>query len=99
MTLKQPFDGLAHILQQVPSIGDLSGIGCTFGGGLGVGRRTVAADQFDSGMSLEPRLDGGGVAVRQEIDDIIRLKVDDDGAVALSFAPGPVVDADESGVS
>ena len=46
-------------------------------------------------MSLEPRPDGRGVAVRQEIDDVVGLEVDDDGAVALSFAPGPVVDADE----
>ena len=34
MTLKQTFDGLAHVLQQVPSIGDLLGLGCGFGGGL-----------------------------------------------------------------
>ena len=41
-------------------------------------------------------LDGRGVAVGQEIDDVARLEVDDDGAVALPLAPGPVVDADES---
>ena len=70
--------------------------GCGLGGRLGVGRRTVAADQLDAGMGLEPRPDGRGVAVRQEIDDVARLEVDDDGAVALPLAPGPVVDADES---
>ena len=63
MALKQTFDGLAHVLQQVPSIGDLLGLGCGFGGRLRVGRRTIAADQLDAGMSLEPRPDGRGVAV------------------------------------
>jgi hypothetical protein len=46
-------------------------------------------------MSLEPGPDGRRIAVRQEIDDVVGLEVDDDGAVALPFAPGPVVDADE----
>jgi hypothetical protein len=96
MALEEALDGLAHVLQEVPSIGDLLGLGRGFSGGLGVGRRTVAADQLDTGMSFEPRPDGRGVAVGQEIDDIVRLEVDDDRAVALSFAPGPVVDADES---
>ena len=41
--------------KQVPSIGDLLGLGRGLGGGLGVGRRTVAADQLDAGMGLEPR--------------------------------------------
>jgi hypothetical protein len=64
MTLKHTFDGLAHVLQQVPSIGDLLGIGGGLGGGQGVGRRTVAADQLDAGMGREPRADGRGVAIR-----------------------------------
>src|SRR5262249_31062763 len=32
-----------------------------------------------------------------EIDHIAPLKVHDNGAIALSFAPGPVVNPDESG--
>jgi hypothetical protein len=34
MALKQTLDGLSHVLQQVPSIGDLLGLGCGFGGSL-----------------------------------------------------------------
>ena len=95
MALEQALDGLAHVLQQVPSIGDLPGLGRRLGGGLGVGRRAVPADQLDVGMGPEPRLDGRGITVRQEIDDVAGLEVDDDGAIALPLAPGPVVDADE----
>jgi len=55
----------------------------------------VRAGGCFQGNRLEPRPDGRGIAVRQEIDDVVRLEVDNDGALALSFAPGPVVDADE----
>src|SRR5512135_1041386 len=96
MSLEQAFDGLAHVLQEMPTIGDLLGLGRRLGGGLRVGRRTVAADQLDAGVGLEPGPDGRSVTIGQEIDDVARLEVDDDGAVALPFAPGPVVDADES---
>ncbi len=70
MALKHPFDGLAHFLQQVPSIGELLGLGWSLEGSLSVGRRTIAADtdQIDAGMSLEPRPDGRSVVVRQEAD-------------------------------
>ena len=48
-------------------------------------------------MILEPFFHGLRVAIGQEIDDIAPLQIDDDGAVAMSFAPRPIVDADESG--
>ena len=96
MPLQQAFDGLANVLQQMPSIGDLLRLRRGLGGRLRVGRRTIAADQFDAGMGREPDLDSRGVAVGEKVDDFARLEVDDDGAVALPLAPGPVVDADES---
>jgi hypothetical protein len=34
MALEHTFDRLAHVLQQVPSIGDLLGLGCSLGGRL-----------------------------------------------------------------
>ena len=96
MPLQQAFDGLADVLQEMPSIGALLRLRRGLGGRLGVGRRAIAADQLDAGMGREPGLDGRCVAVGQEVDDLARLEVDDDGAVALPLAPGPVVDADES---
>ena len=89
MTLQQAFDGLAHVLQEVPSIGDLLGVGRGFGGRLGVGRGTVAADQLDAGMGRQPGLDGRGVAIGQEVDDFTGLEVDDDGAVASAPCARP----------
>src|SRR5947209_7511490 len=94
MTLQHAFDRLAHVLQQMPSIGDLLRPGRSLGGRPGVGRRTVATDQLDPGMGFEPGLDGRGVAIGQEVDDLTRVEVDHDSPVALPLAPGPVVDAD-----
>jgi hypothetical protein len=34
MAFEQAFDGLAHVLQEMPSIGDLLGRGRAFGSGL-----------------------------------------------------------------
>jgi hypothetical protein len=64
MTLQRTFDDLADVLQQMPSIGDLRRVGRGLGGGPGVGRRTVAADQLDAGVGFEPRLGGRGVTIR-----------------------------------
>ena len=47
-------------------------------------------------MSVEPRLHRLGIAVGQEINHLAPLQVHDDGAVALSFAPSPVVDPHET---
>jgi hypothetical protein len=96
MPLQEVFDGLADVLHQMPSIGDLLGLGRGFGGSLGIGRVTVAADQLDARMRLQPCLDVHRVAVGQEVDHVARLEVNNDGAVALSFTPGPVVNPHDS---
>lgn len=41
-----------------------------------------------------PRRDGGGRAVRQEVDDAMRRQIDEDGAIPMAPPPGPLVDAD-----
>src|SRR3984957_20484239 len=71
MAFQQAFDSLANVLQEMPSIGDLLRLGRELGGRLRVGRGAVAAHQFDAGMGRQPSTDGRGVAIGQEIDDII----------------------------
>jgi hypothetical protein len=79
----------------MPAIGDLSGLGRAFCGCLSIRRRTVPADDFNARMVVEPFFHSIRIAVGQEIDDIAPLQVDDDRAVATSFAPRPVVDAND----
>ena len=95
LSLKQPLDCLSQVLQQVPAICDLPSFGCCFCGCLSISRRAVPADDLNTRMVTEPFFHGLCIAVRQEVDDIAPLQVYDDGAVASSFAPRPVVDANE----
>ena len=85
-------DGLSQVLQQVPAVRDLHGPGGSLRRRLGVGRRTIPADDFDAGMGLEPRGHGVRVAVGEEVDNVTAFQVHDDRAVPLPLAPGPVID-------
>src|ERR1700733_8821563 len=48
-------------------------------------------------MVVQPLLDGRRIAIGQKVDDITPLQVHNDRAVALTLAPRPVVDTNESG--
>jgi hypothetical protein len=93
MPCEHALDGLAQVLQQVPAVGDLHGLGGALRRRLGVGRRTVPADHLDLRMGLEPHRDGVCLAVGEEIDDVTTFQVHDDGAVTLPLAPRPIIDA------
>jgi hypothetical protein len=47
-------------------------------------------------MVLEPRGQGLGRAVGQQLDPAPALEITEDRAVALAFAPGPVIDAEDT---
>jgi hypothetical protein len=47
-------------------------------------------------MVLEPRGQGLGRAVGQQVDAAPALEITEDRAVALAFAPGPVIDAEDT---
>jgi hypothetical protein len=63
-------------------------------GALGVGAGPIAHDDLDRRMVLEPR--GLGRAVGQQVDAAPALEITEDRAVALAFAPGPVIDAEDT---
>src|SRR5687768_14979531 len=63
-------------------------------GSIGVGAGTIADDDLDRRMVLEPRGQGLGRAIGQQVDPAPALEITEDRAVALAFAPGPVIDAE-----
>ncbi|GAA3791858.1 hypothetical protein GCM10023083_29230 [Streptomyces phyllanthi] len=79
-------------------VGDLEGLGCGGVGRLGVGARAVAADNLDSGMGREPRGEGGGVALGQQVEDLVGLGVDHDRSVDVTASEREVVHADGAGL-
>jgi hypothetical protein len=74
-------------------IGDLRGLRGAPGGTVGIGPGAVSHDDGRAGVRRQPRRQGVGAAVGQQVDDAPALQVDQDGAVALALAPGPVVHA------
>lgn len=77
----------------MPAVRDLSGLRSALGGSVGVGAGAVADNDRDAGVCGQPRRQGVGAAVGQQVDDAPPFQIAQDGAVAVAFAPGPVVHA------
>jgi hypothetical protein len=95
VAIKQALQCLAQILQEVKAIGDLHRLRCPFRCSIGIRSCTVAADDGDLGVLLEPSFDGCGGSIRQQVDHLMGFKIDDHRPLAVPFAPGPVVDAND----
>src|SRR3954447_10376274 len=84
--------GTAGVLHEMPAVGDLDGVGQSFGGGQRIAAATIARHNGDLGLAGEPSLSSYGLAVRQQCDWLATFKITDDRAVALVSPPSPVVD-------
>ena len=96
-TVKPAFDGLPHVGEQVPAIGDLLRLGSAEACTSGILRRAIPGDEFDAGMPFEPAGYRGCRATREEVDDAATIEIDDNRAVAAALPDCPVVDADPDG--
>jgi ubiquinone/menaquinone biosynthesis C-methylase UbiE len=61
---------------------------------IGVQVAAIATDHRDGGMLGQPGRDGGGRAIRQQVDDAICREIDQDGAIPMASPPGPLVHPD-----
>ena len=86
----------AGVFEEVPTIGDLYGLGRTLGCGVAVARATIPGNELDAGVIAQLGGTGATRAIRQECNDAATLKITDNSAVLASLAPGPVVNADRA---
>lgn len=86
----------ACVLEQMPAIGDLHRLRQGARDGAPIAAVAVTGDDFNSRPGAQPRLHRRRLTVWKEIDHPPPLKIADQRSVALSLAPGPVVDADEA---
>lgn len=69
---------------------------------LGPGNRAamaaiaITSNTLDPGMALQPSLDLGRFATRQDIDDPPPLQIADHRSVTPAAPPGPIVDPDHT---
>src|SRR5262247_2894942 len=84
-----------QILEEVKSVGDLSGLWSPLPNACGIGFGSVTSHDLDIGMGLEPRGHGLSGSIFQQVKGAPPLELDNDGAVAMAFAPRPIVQADD----
>src|SRR5580704_5723290 len=75
------------------SVSDLPRLGRTLARALCIQAAAIAADDFDLRMLAKPLGCPGSRAIRQHLDNLAPLQVDDDSPVSATLSPTPVVDA------
>src|SRR4051812_45079585 len=96
MVIEHTAERITAVAQQMPPVRDLNGLWRSLAGSIGVGAGTIADDDLDRRMVLEPRGQGLDRAVGQQVDAAPALEITEDRAVALAFAPSPVIDAEDT---
>src|SRR5262249_46163283 len=75
------------------AVGDLDGLWRAFGCAFGIRASAITRNDADGGVLLEPGRECLRITVFEQRDRAVLFKVDNDGAVALAFFPGPVVNS------
>ncbi len=86
----------AAVLQQVPPVGDMDGIGRTAATAIGVARAPVAGDHLNTRAGAQPSCEAVGLSIGQQVDDAVAFQVNEDRAVTLATLPGSVVDPEHA---
>jgi hypothetical protein len=81
----------------VEPIDDLDGLRRPLPNALGVQPAAIAADDLDTGMRLQPLRDRGGRALGKQSNDVMTLKIADDGSEPSATSPGPVIEPNHPG--
>src|SRR6266545_1784071 len=95
MLLKNGEQGVSQIPKQMKAIRHLSCLWGTFVCRLGIGACAIPGNDANTWVGVQPGGKRLGVAVFEQCHRLVTFEVDNDCAVALSFAPGPIVDSDD----
>src|SRR5450756_1759550 len=75
---QQPLNGLAHVGNKMPAIGDLLNFGVDSLNGLRVGSRTVSRDNSYCWVPSKPFGDDGRLTADKNVDRLASFQIDDD---------------------
>ncbi len=92
MMLQDVLNGLAEVLHQMKAICHLNRIRSTPCRAHRILFSPVTTDHHNARMLLEPGSEPVRRTVRQEVHHTVSLKIDEQRAVAMAFAPGPIID-------
>ncbi len=89
------FERLADVRQEVEPIRHLDRVGRALARAIGVGAAPIAGYHRDTRMGAQPRRDGVGRPIPQQVDHLMPFEVDEDRPVGLAAFVGPVIDAQD----
>ncbi|EWY40690.1 hypothetical protein N825_32710 [Skermanella stibiiresistens SB22] len=96
MVLKDAAQGIAAVPEEMKAIRYLDCLRSSLAGSVGVSARTIPDKYLDAGMTPQPDCQSRGLAVGQQVDDAVAFQIAQDRAVALAFAPSPVIDVENT---
>jgi hypothetical protein len=71
---------IAQVLEQVPAIRHLDSLGSPYVRGFRISAGPISANDFNTGLSLEPDRQCLGLPVREQFNDLMPLQVHQDRA-------------------
>src|SRR5260370_5796162 len=77
--------------QQVEPISNLYCMRSTIAGSCGIVTRSITADELNTRMRLEPTFQATGGTIRKQIDDLMILEVDQNGAIGDVATKRPTI--------
>jgi hypothetical protein len=92
---QEGFQDLTEVLDEVEAVDHLHGRRRPPADAVGVEVAAIPTDDGDRRVLAQPGRHAGSGAVRQQVHDAMRREIDQDGAVAVSPPPGPLVYADD----
>jgi hypothetical protein len=96
MSFDDPHQRLADIDQQMETISDLDSLGRALNSALGILIAAITTDDLDPRVVLQPRREGVGRSLGQEVYHPAAFQVAENRAVVLTLLPGPIVHATPS---
>jgi hypothetical protein len=88
--------GIAEVAQQMPPVRDLDSLWRSLPDAVGVDAGAIARDDLHTWVPLQPRRKALGPAVRQQVEYPVPLQVDEDGPVAVTAPPSPIIDPEHA---
>jgi hypothetical protein len=89
-----PLKRVHQIVDEVPPIGHLHGIGSTAPRRAGIDTVAITADDLHARVFAQPADQCGG-GIFQQVDDVVSPCIDQDRAVASSATEGELVDTED----
>src|SRR3954468_13657567 len=90
--LRDRLDGVAEVAQQMPPVRDLDSFWRSLPDAISVDAGAAARGATPPGVPLQPRRKALSPAVGQEVEYPVLLQVDEDGPIAVTAPPCPVID-------